>query len=244
MPTGAHAIVDSLFQRFSKTIRSMLGILRHLAACQCDLPLSNTSLNDVIVLHDILWRSWLTLSPAQSQIDTLNYAALLQSSPLKGLADLTVYGIAPLGTLTAELDQGALRIESLRSFWAAIPVDSRVTDLLSTIGEQYVSPSTSLLRISDSVGLCPRHINRLIRRCTGESYMACVRHLRLRDAKALLAVSAWSVAAIAAHIGYSKASWFSRVFHAESGLSPIESVSVPDDRWAPVRASTDVRFGA
>lgn len=81
------------------------------------------------------------------------------------------------------------------------------------------SPVTSMVHLS---GLPERSFKRRFQKCTGLSPIQYVQTLRLEEAKHLLESTDTSVESIAGEVGYEDASFFSRLFRREVGLTPSQ----------------------
>ncbi|MFA7566790.1 MAG: helix-turn-helix domain-containing protein [Alkalispirochaeta sp.] len=79
------------------------------------------------------------------------------------------------------------------------------------------------IRLTDIAGhlnLSPSHCSREISRHFGLSFRQVLRDIRLEAARQLLADAKLSIREVADNAGFSDANYFSRVFHAEHGMSP------------------------
>jgi iron complex transport system substrate-binding protein len=64
-------------------------------------------------------------------------------------------------------------------------------------------------------------LSRVFRRDLGIGPWEYLTRFRIEQAKTLLRVSALTVTEIALRVGYSDSGYFSRVFHQETGRSPV-----------------------
>ncbi len=80
----------------------------------------------------------------------------------------------------------------------------------------------TLERLARVAGLSPFYLTTLFRRVTGRSAMGYVRDVRHRQALALLRSTELDVAAVSRQVGYEDPYYFSRVFKARQGCSPLE----------------------
>jgi AraC family L-rhamnose operon regulatory protein RhaS len=74
--------------------------------------------------------------------------------------------------------------------------------------------------VAQRLGLSRRRFTQLFREITGESWLPCVRRIRLQHAKHLLLDTGHSVTAIAFESGFEDLSNFHRVFKAATRLPP------------------------
>ena len=96
----------------------------------------------------------------------------------------------------------------------------RLSALLSYIGEHYAE-DLSLPVFSRKVGYSPSHLRELFREELGISPVRYVNRLRIERASALLHedIPVWRVAEL---VGFPNANYFSRIFRAETGMTPVE----------------------
>ncbi len=94
--------------------------------------------------------------------------------------------------------------------------------VLALIHEGYTDPFFSLEAVSEMAGLSERHIGRLMKSHSGMSFTGYVRLLRIEKAKHLLLTSEAGIKAITGMSGFSDISWFTRYFHAATGLTPAQ----------------------
>lgn len=80
----------------------------------------------------------------------------------------------------------------------------------------------TLERLARVAGLSPFYLTTLFRRVTGRSAMGYVRDVRHWQALALLRSTELDVAAVSRQVGYEDPYYFSRVFKARQGCSPLE----------------------
>jgi YesN/AraC family two-component response regulator len=80
----------------------------------------------------------------------------------------------------------------------------------------------TLERLAAWVGLSPGYLTTLFRRELGRSVMAYVSEVRHREARSLLRNTDLSKPQVAELIGYIDPNYFSRVFKAREGYSPIQ----------------------
>jgi len=101
---------------------------------------------------------------------------------------------------------------------AADPVIARCQQWAS-LNYTHESPVAQMLALSQ---LAERTFKRRFALATGMAPLEYVHHVRLEEAKAMLESGALPVEAIAMDVGYSDASFFSRLFRRKVGLSPAQ----------------------
>ncbi|GAC1439962.1 MAG: hypothetical protein NVS1B11_32170 [Terriglobales bacterium] len=85
---------------------------------------------------------------------------------------------------------------------------------------EHVSEAITLLRVCQDIEIHPSHVGRTFKRFRGCSMSQYVRQLRIQQARIQLLHPEKSLAEIAALLGFSDQSHFSRVFKRETGMSP------------------------
>jgi transcriptional regulator GlxA family with amidase domain len=110
--------------------------------------------------------------------------------------------------------------------YASLTHGSRAADPLVASCQQWVamnyarpSPVTQMVALSQ---LPERTFKRRFAQATGMAPLDYVHHVRLEEAKQLLERGSDPVEAIAVDIGYSDASFFSRLFRRKVGMSPVQ----------------------
>lgn len=96
----------------------------------------------------------------------------------------------------------------------------RLQPAMKLIAEQYTDPELSLPALAAACGISEVYLRRLFRRAYGTSPIDYICRLRLEHAKKILTAGMCSVAEAAEMAGFSDVSYFSRRFHAYTGLSP------------------------
>lgn len=75
---------------------------------------------------------------------------------------------------------------------------------------------------ADQLAITQHHLNAVAKEVTGKTATAVIRARSVLEAKRLLSFTDFSVSEIAARLGYFDSSYFSKIFKAETGSSPIE----------------------
>lgn len=99
--------------------------------------------------------------------------------------------------------------------------DAEIARCQSWIAEHYdhASPVNAMAELS---GLPERSFKRRFARATGLSPLQYVQTLRLEEAKQMLETTSESVEGIANQVGYEDASFFSRLFRRQVGITPAQ----------------------
>jgi two-component system response regulator YesN len=83
-------------------------------------------------------------------------------------------------------------------------------------------PEISLGDVVAAVHVSPSHLAHLFRTRAGTSYSKHLAYLRLEEAKRLLAETELKIVTVAGRVGYADPTYFHRVFHRDTGVTPIE----------------------
>ena len=114
----------------------------------------------------------------------------------------------PLSTLPAEAD-----------------LPPHVTELTRQtviyVRQNYADETLSRSQIASHVATSESYLSRVFRRDLGIGPWEYLTRFRIEQAKTLLRVSALTVTEIALRVGYGDSGYFSRVFHQETGRSPV-----------------------
>ena len=84
------------------------------------------------------------------------------------------------------------------------------------------SPRVNSAMLADAMGMTQRLFSRRVRELTQLDTQTCIRAARIAEAKRLLRETDMPVLDIANRCGFDTASYFSRVFHREEGISPSD----------------------
>ncbi len=132
--------------------------------------------------------------------------------------------------VTAVLGKGLFSVEETLDHLAAALQRSRglsletrqfVRSAMAYIHEHYADPITRA-EIADHVNLSPRHLDRCFCEEMGLTPIAYLTRFRLRQARRLLKDDSLNISDVAAAVGFSDGSYFSRVFRREMGMSPSD----------------------
>jgi AraC-like DNA-binding protein len=97
-----------------------------------------------------------------------------------------------------------------------------VRDVIQTIAANYQDPDLNLTRVAQEISISPVHVSRILNQQVGVSFRQLLRHVRIEEAKRMLASGDFSVKQVAARVGFSDSHYFSRSFRELTGLSASE----------------------
>lgn len=101
------------------------------------------------------------------------------------------------------------------------PTNSKVHEIKRIIRKDYREDLT-LDRIAETVFLSPSYASRLFKKVQGCTIMEYLASVRIEEAKRLLQNPLYLIDEIAANVGYSDASYFTKVFRRAEGLTPTQ----------------------
>ena len=100
-------------------------------------------------------------------------------------------------------------------------VTARVVDRVLDYVRVYLGSEITLGDLAREAGLSEYHFSRAFKRTTGEAPFEAVRRLRMEEgARRLRERPHWTVAAVAASVGYADGSSFAKAFRQHHGLGP------------------------
>jgi len=114
------------------------------------------------------------------------------------------------------------RHESDRAARHAVP--RRIRTALTRINSEFADPELSVAALSEEAGVSEVYFRREFKRCAGMPPREYIRHVRLENAKALLATALYSVSETATRCGFDSISYFSAEFRRAYGVTPSEFV--------------------
>lgn len=152
-----------------------------------------------------------------------------QSAPVSGCAELLDVWEKALGfgeSAAAEASESVL-LYTL-SFLAARrdpavappPASTAASEMKRYLDEHFTDPSLSLAAISRALSYSPKYLSAAFKKAYGTGFAPYVNTLRLAYAKTMMAQGFTGVSDIAFCAGFRDAQYFSRVFKAQTGLSP------------------------
>lgn len=95
----------------------------------------------------------------------------------------------------------------------------KVSEVAQYIGAHY-GESITLNGLSDRFRISPFYLSRIFHQVTGLPVVSYINHVRVEEARLLLATTDLSVTEVALRTGYQSVTHFGRVFKAAVGLSP------------------------
>ncbi|QAY70745.1 AraC family transcriptional regulator [Xylanimonas protaetiae] len=93
---------------------------------------------------------------------------------------------------------------------------------------EHLAEPLSVTGLASSVALSTSHFSALFKRHTGQSVLRYLTMLRMARARELLHITTWTVAAVAAEVGYPDPFYFARQFKKVHGVSPREYRGLSD----------------
>lgn len=163
----------------------------------------------------------LVLRPARAirQQMATTLRAMLDESQRRtvGWQSAMAAGLLLLLTLCARASRGPTRVGS-----EAVSDQARqsVHEIAHYLAGHYTQPVV-LQTLAQRAGLSPAHLSRCFSREMGMGLVQHVHHLRTEEACRLLRLTELPVTDIAARLGYNEIAWFSRMFRARMGISPM-----------------------
>lgn len=103
----------------------------------------------------------------------------------------------------------------------ATPNTQRVTQILEYINQHYAEIE-EISQIAEQFYITKYHLCRIFKQAAGVSLVSYLNHVRIRQACKLLAESRTSVTRISTACGFHSPNYFSNVFKAETGYTPLQ----------------------
>ena len=151
-------------------------------------------------------------------------------------AQYVVHGLARM--LTEYSEHGLRRVDLLRAYWVALlyEVDgvyeppsldsrSRSVSLTHRFRELLVANVTTHHRVTDyaaALNITPNHLNKVVKQTTGKSPTRWIDEALVIEAKVLLYQTDFTIGEVAAEVGISDPSYFSRLFKKYEGITPLQ----------------------
>ncbi|MCC7300944.1 MAG: helix-turn-helix transcriptional regulator [Verrucomicrobia bacterium] len=136
----------------------------------------------------------------------------LRPAPMQNLARIRVK--AALLDLLAEL------LDEVGTAEEKTPMPEGVRQAMIYMEQNYMNPNLSLSDLTVASGMSRSRLGTIFRSSAGVTPMQYLRNLRLTQSRRLLKQTDLRIAEISAHIGFSDALYFSRIFRLETGCSP------------------------
>lgn len=132
-----------------------------------------------------------------------------------------------LGTCysTEEINTAALKV--LERYFKEIQTNSKAKNRLAIEGikgfiRNNYNRNLTLEEIADSVYLSPYYVSRIFKESQSITVMDYVTRVKLDEAKKMLGNTRYKIDEIAVRLGYSDASYFSKVFKKNEGMTPTQ----------------------
>ena len=173
------------------------------------------------------WAGWLRLPEIQPGVYALSIRSGAVRRRLERAFTRLVQDTHGLGALRDELAQNALEealilvAQDYAAGNARAPVDPRVDAVLQRLSQEFHKPLV-VEELAAAVALSPSRLAHLFKQQVGDSIMATLLKLRLRQAARLLEFTSRQVGEIAWDVGFQSPFHFSRQFKAYYGMSPTE----------------------
>jgi AraC family transcriptional activator of pobA len=84
---------------------------------------------------------------------------------------------------------------------------------------------------ADKLSITPHHLNHIVKSITGNTVTAAIRQRSILEAKRLLTFSDYTIAEIAASLGYFDSSYFAKLFKSETSQSPQAFRSTVSEKY-------------
>jgi len=97
-----------------------------------------------------------------------------------------------------------------------------VRETLEVITANYSDPNLNLNDVAKRLPTSPSKLSRLLNKQVGISFRQLLKHVRIEEAKLMLATHKYSVKEVAARAGFSDSHYFSRSFKEVTGLNATE----------------------
>ena len=92
-----------------------------------------------------------------------------------------------------------------------------VTNVMRVITENYSDPQLNLNQVAQELLTSPSKLSRVLNKHAGVSFRQLLRHIRIEEAKRMLASHKYSVKEVAARVGFTDSHYFSRSFKEMTG---------------------------
>ena len=95
-------------------------------------------------------------------------------------------------------------------------------EVTRVLAENYSDSSLDLEQVADELSISPSRLSTLLNKKVHISFRQMLRHIRIEEAKRLLASQRFSVKEVASRVGFSDSHYFSRIFKEMTGKNPTE----------------------
>ena len=97
-----------------------------------------------------------------------------------------------------------------------------VNSVTRFIAEHYADPNLDLNQVADEISVSPAKLSRVLNKDFGISFRRLLKHIRIEEAKRMLASQKISIKEISARVGFADSHYFSRSFKEMTGLTATE----------------------
>ena len=104
-----------------------------------------------------------------------------------------------------------------------------VREVTRVIAENYSDPDLNLNQVAQELPTSPSKLSRILNKEVGISFRQLVRHIRIEEAKRMLASHQYSIKEVSARVGFNDSHYFSRSFKEMTGLNATEYEHSPND---------------
>jgi len=142
---------------------------------------------------------------------------------LLGLADQSLQANSPdsaRGLLQALIVRASQLYQRQPETAASSPADYRLTAAFKRLVQQRYLSWHSVSQYADALAVTPNHLNRVVKRTTGQPASQHITTLLILEAKVVLKNSQLSVAEIAAQLHFDDPAYFGRFFRQQTGQTP------------------------
>ncbi|MEU8227792.1 AraC family transcriptional regulator [Kribbella sp. NPDC048915] len=166
------------------------------------------------------WQQVWTLfgGPATEALATLGH--LDPSRPVRQYADARPVERAFTRLLRVSTERDVVQLTAALYDVIALAAPQHEDSLVQRLAALACTPM-SIQDYATQLGLTVSDLRAAVRRATGSTPQELVLNTRLSSAKVLLAEEDLSVAAVARRVGYDDPAYFSRLFTARAGMSPV-----------------------
>ncbi len=104
-----------------------------------------------------------------------------------------------------------------------------VRDVIRVIAERYSDPELNLDQVAEEILTSRSKLSRILNKQAGISFRHLLKHIRIEEAKRMLASHKYSVKEVSRRVGFSDSHYFSRSFKEMTGLNATQfEQSLPD----------------
>jgi AraC-like DNA-binding protein len=97
-----------------------------------------------------------------------------------------------------------------------------VREVIRVIAQKYPDPNLDLHSVASELPISATQLSRILNQQVGVSFRQLLRHVRIEEAKRMLASKRFSVKEVAARVGFTDSHYFSRSFKEFTGLNATD----------------------